>query len=67
MPKDELLTLPQVLAELGDDEGPLARATFYRWRALGKAPRCTKLPNGKIRVRRSALEAFLNDCTEPVL
>jgi predicted DNA-binding transcriptional regulator AlpA len=64
MPSDELLTIPQVLAELGGDK-PLARGTFYRWRAVGKAPRSIKLPNGTIRVRRSALERFLMTCEEP--
>ena len=63
MPKDELLTIAEVCAFLRDDDGkPLARATFYRWRALGKAPECLKLPNGQIRIRRSALDRFLDSC-----
>ncbi len=65
MPRDELLTIAEVCAELRDDDGrPLSRATFYRWRQLHKAPKCLKLPNGQIRIRRSALERFLDQCAE---
>ena len=65
MPRDELLTIAEVCAELRDDDGrPLSRATFYRWRATGKAPKCLKLPNGQIRVRQSALDRFLDLCAE---
>jgi predicted DNA-binding transcriptional regulator AlpA len=52
---EELLTLDQVLAELGD----VARSTFFRWKALGIAPKTIKLPNGSLRVRRSDLEAWI--------
>jgi hypothetical protein len=39
---DSLLTIAEVCAELRDDDGnPLSRATFYRWRTLGKAPKCS--------------------------
>ena len=55
---DELLSVKQVIAELG-----IARATFYRWRAVRKGPEALRLPNGTIRVRRSALERFLADCS----
>lgn len=64
---DPLLTIAEVCAVLRDDDGkPLSRATFYRWRTLGKAPRCLKLPNGQIRIRRSALDRFLDECAETV-
>ena len=33
-PRDELLTVAQVLAELGG----VSPRTFYRWRETGKAP-----------------------------
>lgn len=52
--RDELLTVQQVLAEL-----KIAKSTWYEWRQVGKAPRVHKLPNGKLRVRRSALEGWL--------
>jgi len=54
--RDELLTVPQVLAELGG----VSRRTFYRWRELGHAPVGIKLPNGEIRIWRSDLMAWLD-------
>lgn len=56
--RDELLTVPDVIRELH-----ISRATFYRWLATGKGPKTLKLPGGTIRVRRSALDRFLTDCT----
>lgn len=48
------LTITDVCAELG-----IARSTFYDWRAAKKAPRCIKLPNGDIRIRRTDLDTWL--------
>ncbi len=48
------LTIPEVCDELG-----IARSTFYDWRASHRAPRCIKLPNGAIRVRRQDFETWL--------
>jgi predicted DNA-binding transcriptional regulator AlpA len=56
----ELLTVRDVLAELGG----VSRRTFYRWRELGLAPDCIRLPNGELRVRRSVLNAWLDDRAE---
>ena len=53
------LTIAEVCAELN-----VSRSTFYDWRAKGKAPRCLKLPNGEIRVRRSELDRWLESCEE---
>jgi predicted DNA-binding transcriptional regulator AlpA len=50
-----LLTIAEVLAEL-----QVARSTFDTWRSLGIAPECIKLPNGQIRIRRCALDSWLN-------
>jgi predicted DNA-binding transcriptional regulator AlpA len=58
-PRDTLLTIAEVLAEL-----QVARSTFDTWRNLGSAPECLKLPNGQIRVRRSALEDWLSSLAE---
>jgi hypothetical protein len=60
MPRDELLALETVLAELGEPGKPLPRSTFHDWRAKGRAPRCIKLPNGKLFVRRSEFTRWLD-------
>jgi excisionase family DNA binding protein len=52
----ERLTVPEVCAELR-----VSRATFYRWLQTGRGPRWMKLPNGKIRVSRAALDSWLTD------
>lgn len=56
MSKPENLTLAEFCAEQ-----KIARSTFYSWRATGKAPRCIRLPNGKLRIRRSDVERWLGD------
>lgn len=56
---DELLTIAAVCAELG-----VARSTWNDWRAKRKTPRCTKLPNGSLRVRRSELDRWLDEHEE---
>ncbi|MFF7295005.1 MULTISPECIES: helix-turn-helix domain-containing protein [unclassified Streptomyces] len=53
-PRDEMLTIPQVVAEIG-----VPLATFYRWRQLRKGPKAIKLPNGSVRIRRSELERWI--------
>jgi predicted DNA-binding transcriptional regulator AlpA len=57
---DELLTVEQVLEELGG----VSRRTFYRWRELGRAPKGLKLPNGELRIWRSELSAWLTALKE---
>ncbi|MCD0482791.1 helix-turn-helix domain-containing protein [Streptacidiphilus sp. ASG 303] len=49
-----MLTLPEVCEEL-----QISRSTFYDWRQKKRAPRCIKLPNGDLRVRRSDLDDWL--------
>lgn len=48
------LTIADLCAELC-----IARSTFYDWRAKGRAPRCIKLPNGDLRIRRTEYERWL--------
>ena len=48
------LTIPEICTELS-----ISRSTFYDWRAAKKAPRCIKLPNGSIRIRREDLDDWL--------
>ena len=45
-------------------EQEIARSTFYDWRAKGKAPRCIKLPNGEIRIRRTEVDRWLDSLEE---
>lgn len=52
--KDDKLTIPQVCDEL-----QIARSTFYDWRAKNRGPKCIRLPNRKVRVRRSDLNRWL--------
>ncbi|MFD7235084.1 helix-turn-helix transcriptional regulator [Streptomyces syringium] len=56
---DEMLTIPQVIAEIG-----VPRATFYRWRQLRKGPKAIKLPNGAVRIRRSELDRWIASLEE---
>src|SRR6266568_9519527 len=49
------LTVAEVCEDL-----QVAQNTFYEWRTKGTGPRCIKLPNGQLRVRRSDLEAWLD-------
>ncbi|MFE7201904.1 helix-turn-helix transcriptional regulator [Pseudonocardia alni] len=53
------LTVADLCTELG-----ISRSTFYDWRAKGRAPRCIKLPNGEIRIRRADFEHWLDTLEE---
>ncbi|MGW0960196.1 helix-turn-helix transcriptional regulator [Streptomyces gelaticus] len=55
-----MLTLGEALAELR-----MSRAAFYRLRARGSAPRCLKLPNGQLRIRRADLDDWFKGCEVP--
>ena len=56
---DPLLTIDEVIAELR-----VSRAAFYRWRRQGAGPPTVRLPSGGVRVRRSALTAWLRRLEE---
>nr|WP_055506810.1 helix-turn-helix domain-containing protein [Nonomuraea pusilla] len=53
------MTVAQLLDELG-----IKRRTWQRWRALGKAPRCHRLPNGALRIKRRDYEIWLDSLAE---
>ena len=46
------------------DEFGIARSTFYDWRAKGRAPKCLKLPNGELRIRRTEADRWSQACEE---
>ena len=52
---NSMLTVDQILEDLGD----VSRRTFYEWRAKGTGPKCVKLPNGELRIRRAEYERWL--------
>lgn len=57
--QNEKLTVAEVCAEL-----KISRSTFYEWRAKGLAPKCTKIPNGGLRILRSDLDEWWNSLPE---
>ncbi|MFF4736342.1 helix-turn-helix transcriptional regulator [Streptomyces sp. NPDC001262] len=52
---DDKLTIDEICKDLR-----ISRSTFYDWRAKRRGPRCIKLPNGELRVRRSDYEYWLD-------
>ncbi|WP_338602620.1 helix-turn-helix domain-containing protein [Saccharopolyspora sp. SCSIO 74807] len=57
--KSTPLTVAEFCAELR-----IARSTFYEWRAKGIGPRCIKLPNGGLRIRRIEADRWQDDLEE---
>lgn len=53
------LTIDEICTELC-----IAKSTFHDWRAKGRAPKCVKLPNGSLRVKRSDFEKFMTALEE---
>lgn len=51
---NEKLTVSELCAEL-----KVSRSTFYDWRQKRRGPRCIRLPNGDLRIRRRDLDAWL--------
>jgi predicted DNA-binding transcriptional regulator AlpA len=58
--KGDKLTIAEVCADLD-----ISRRTFYEWRTKGRAPRCIRLPNGDLRIRRSEYLRWLAAREEP--
>ena len=50
----DMLTIAEVCADL-----EISRRTFYEWRAKGRAPKCIRLPNGGLRIRRAEYQRWL--------
>ena len=58
---DQWLKVEDILTELD-----IARRTWQRWRALNRTPKCRRLPNGELRIRRDHYEAWLDSLEEEV-
>lgn len=58
-PRHEFLTLKTVCAELG-----ISRSTFYDWRKKGVAPRCIRIPNGDLLIRRADFDRWIESREE---
>ncbi|CCB73246.1 MULTISPECIES: helix-turn-helix transcriptional regulator [Streptomycetaceae] len=54
-----LLTITEVCEEL-----KVSKSTFYEWRQKRRTPRCIRLPNGDLRVRRGDLDQWLESIEE---
>ncbi len=59
VPRKDFLTLADFLEEMD-----VPKSTFFRWKAVGQAPRTYKLPNRQIRIRRSDFESWLKSREE---
>ena len=53
------MKIADLCVELG-----ISRSTFYEWRTKRKAPKCFKLPNGELRIRRTDFESWLDSLEE---
>ena len=54
-----LMTLQDVYDELG-----IAKSTWNDWKNKGRTPKCFKLPNNQVRIRRADFEKWLGQLEE---
>lgn len=47
------------VAEFCEEMG-VSRSTFDDWRAKRRAPKCVRIPNGSLRIRRTDFEDWLD-------
>ena len=52
--RQDFLTLADFLSALD-----VPKSTFFRWKAIGVAPKTYKLPNGQLRIRRTDFETWM--------
>lgn len=53
------LTVTEFCEEMG-----ISRSTFDDWRAKRRAPKCVRLPNGSLRIKRTDFEKWLDTLEE---
>lgn len=46
------------------EEMGISRSTFDDWRAKRRAPKCVRLPNGSLRIKRTDFEDWLDTLEE---
>lgn len=51
------------VAEFCDELG-ISRSTFDDWRAKSRLPRCIRLPNGSLRIKRTDFDNWLDTLEE---
>lgn len=49
------ITVTEFCEEMG-----ISRSTFDDWRAKRRAPKCVRLPNGSLRIKRADFETWLD-------
>ncbi|WP_258348285.1 helix-turn-helix transcriptional regulator [Saccharopolyspora gregorii] len=49
------MTVPEFCTEMA-----ISRSTFDDWRAKGRSPKCIRLPNGSLRIKRTDFDTWLN-------
>ncbi len=54
MARADKLTIADICEDLD-----ISRSTFYDWRQKGRAPKCMRLPNGNLLVRRAEYDRWL--------
>ena len=59
--RSKLLSVDEMLERLGDESGPLPRRTWQQWRKDGRAPRCYKLPNGRVVCRIDEFDSWFEN------
>lgn len=55
----EWLSVQDILDDLG-----IPRRTWQRWRELGRAPKCKRLPSGELRISRANYDVWLDSLEE---
>lgn len=53
------LTVAEFCQEIG-----ISRSTFDDWRQKRRTPKCVRLPNGSLRIRRTDFEAWIERLEE---
>lgn len=50
------MTVDEILNELG-----ISRRTWQEWRCIGRTPKCYRLPNGSLRIKRNDFDCWMEN------